>query len=134
MTKLFKTAENQYVTHTETLGIIMIETKHSDYCGDRICITMGEQVRGISREAFENEIREIVAELEFDMESEAVCTTVNINLGTVKENRAMTEEQRKAREADLRKMMGKFRKAGAGLYNVKVNPNLTVYREYIYNF
>lgn len=133
MTKLFKTAENQYVTRTENLGILMIETKHSAYCGDSICITMGEQVRGISREAFENEIREIVAELGFDMESEAVCTTVNINLGTVKENRAMTEEQRKAREADLRKMLGKFRRVGVGLYNVKVNPNLDVYREYIYN-
>ena len=132
MTKLFKMAENQYATRNETLGIIMVETKHSDYC-NKICITMGEQVSGISRETFENEIRAIVTELGFDMESETVCTTVNINLGTVKENRAMTEEQEKVREADLRKMMGKFRKAGVGLYNVKVNPNLPVYREYIYN-
>ena len=133
MTKLFKMAENQYATRTETLGILMVETKRSDFC-NKICITTGEQVRGISREAFENEIRAIVAELGFDMESETVCTTVNLNLGTVKENRAMTEEQEKAREADLHRMMGKFRKAGVGLYNVKVNPNLPVYREYIYNF
>lgn len=133
MTKLFKMSENQYVTRTGTLGILMIETKDSGYC-NKVCITMGEQISGISAETFENEIRAIVAELGFDMESKMVCTTVNINLGTVKENRAMTEEQEKDREADLRKMMGKFRKAGVGLYNVKVNPNLPVYREYIYNF
>ena len=133
MTKLFKMAENQYATNSETLGILMVNTKNSGYC-DKIEITMGEQVHGISAEAFENEIREIVAELGFDMESETVCTTVNVNLGTVKENRAMTEDQNKAREADLHRMMGKFRKAGVGLYNVKVNPNLPVYREYIYNF
>ena len=133
MMKLFKMDENQYAARTETLGILMVNTKNSGYC-DKIEITMGEQVHGISAEAFESEIRAIVAELGFDLDSETVYTVVNVNLGTVKENRAMTEEQEKAREADLRTMMGKFRKAGVGLYNVKVNPNLPVYREYIYNF
>ena len=133
MMKLFKMAENQYATRTETLGILMIETKNSGYC-NKVCITLGEKVHGISAEAFENEIRVIITELGFDLDSETTYTVVNVNLGTVKENREMTEEQDKTREEELRKMMGKFRKAGAGLYNVKVNPNLPVYREYIYNF